>query len=516
MLSRFLGEKNVYKILLLAYSALAIGLAFNKIVLSLATLLIAAICLFDFNLEKYKKAIQGNKIIQVFLLFLFLHLLSFFWSENTAYFLKDLNSKLPFYAIPLVFVLKPLQAKKELYFIFGLFLLSLTIISAINFISYYGWRKTEYDNIRNLSLFLSHIRFGLMLIFGMVLTFFWLKSKELTWKIIPLVLMIWFLVYTYFSEVFSCYLALFGVLIFALLYQIRFSRHKKKYIVSFSVFILAIFSLVFYFFYSNENIKPKLSELPEVTANGNIYEHDLSTNHFINGNFVFSHICKPELLKEWYKVSDLKISDYNVNDYHYYDLLQYMTSKGLTKDSLGFQSLTKEDVAKIERGIHNYKDEKEGFFSRMKTLKDEFSDSNPNGKTILQRIQYLKAGFTIFKKSWLFGIGSGDLEQEFKAYYSTHDTKLYPENQLRTHNQIATYFISFGVFGGILFLLIFVFAFSHFYKNKLLLPLLFLVIILISFLSEDTLETQFGATFFGFFFGIFISSTHLLNQKNED
>ncbi len=515
MLSRLLGEKRVYSILVLAYSALAVGITFNKVILSLATILLFTLVLFDFDFKKYAQAIRQNIIIQVLLLFLVVHIFSFFWSENISYFLKDLNSKLPFYTIPLVFILKPLKSKKDLFLIFALFLTSLTVISAFNFISYYSWRKIAYDDIRNLSFFISHIRFGLMIIFGLVLSIFWLKSAELKYKTIPIVLIIWFLTYTYFSEVFSSYLALVGMLLVSLFYQIKFSSKKRIYLILLSVIFLFSFFLAYKI--SNDlnknSRKPLQSELKVITANGNLYEHDLNSNHFINGNFVFVNICRPELLKEWYKVSKVRISDYNVNSHKYYYLLKYMASKGLTKDSLGFQSLNKSDIHNIEQGITNFKDEEEGFLNRINTLKNEFSDNDPNGKTILQRVEYLKAGFSIFKKNWFIGVGSGDIQDEFNAYYEKTNSKLKEENRLRTHNQIFTYFISFGLVGGIIFLLLFLLSFKLFLKEKSLLAILFLVLILVSFLSEDTLETQMGATFFGLFFGIFISSTHLLKSK---
>ncbi len=515
MLSRLLGEKRVYLILVLAYSALAIGITFNKVILSIATMLLFALVLFDFNYKKYKEAIKKSKLIQVLFVFLAIHLLSFFWSENTSFFLKDLNSKLPLYIITLVFILKPLKSKKDLFLIFALFLTSLTVISALNFISYYAWRKIAYDDIRNLSFFISHIRFGLMILFGLVLSIFWLKSAELKYKTIPIVLIIWFLTYTYFSEVFSSYLALVGMLFVSLFFQIKFSSKKRIYLILLSVIFLFTFFLVYKI--SNDlnknSKKPVQSELKVITANGNLYEHDLNSNYFINGNFVFVNICRPELLKEWYKVSKVRISDYNVNSHKYYYLLKYMASKGLTKDSLGFQSLNISDIHKIENGITNFKDEDEGFFHRINTLKNEFSDEDPNGKTILQRVEYVKAGISIFKTNWLLGVGSGDIQDEFNAYYEKTNSKLKEENRLRTHNQILSYFISFGIIGGIIFVLLFVFSFKLFLKEKSLAAILFLVIILVSFLSEDTLETQMGATFFALFFGIFISSNHLLKSK---
>ncbi len=508
MLSKLIGEKKVYSLLLIAYAALACGITFNKVVLSLATMLLFLIVILEFNLSEYKSKIKNNRVIIVLLLFLILHLSSFFWSENTSYFWKDLNSKLPFYAIPLVFVLKPIQEKKHLILIFGVFLLSLFTISLINFISYYGWRKTEFDDVRSLSLFLSHIRFGLMIVFGIVLAFFWIFEQKLRFKLIPILLVLWFLVYTYFSEVLSSYLALFGVLMVFLIYNALSSKKKKPYILILVAFLLLCVSSIFYSYktYKNGDVLPKIENLAKFTKEGNKYEHYLQHRYFINGNHVFSNISGIELFRDWPKYSKIHLNDTTANGANtYFVLIQYMTSKGLTKDAVGLKKLSEADIKNIELGKHKYNDDEDGIEVRIRTLFNEFRDDDPNGKTILQRIEHLKAGSNIYIKSPIFGIGSGDIQDEFDRYYEATNSKLLPENRLRTHNQIFTYFITFGLVGGILFLAIFFLSFKHFFKTKNLLAILFTTIILLSFLSEDTLETQMGGTFFALFFGLFIS-----------
>lgn len=508
MLSKLIGEKKVYSLLLIAYAALACGITFNKVVLSLATMLLFLIVILEFNPSEYKSKIKNNRVLILLLLFLIVHLSSFFWSENTPYFWKDLNSKLPFYAIPLVFVLKPIQEKKHLILIFGVFLLSLLTISLINFISYYGWRKTEFDDVRSLSLFLSHIRFGLMIVFGIVLAFFWIFDQKLRFKLIPILLVLWFLVYTYFSEVLSSYLALLGVLIVFLIYKALRSKNKKPYVLILVAFMLLCVSSIFYSYkaYKNGDVLPKIENLAKFTKEGNKYEHYLQHRYFINGNHVFSNISGIELFRDWPKYSKIHLNDTTANGANtYFVLIQYMTSKGLTKDAVGLKKLSEADIKNIELGKHKYNDDEDGIEVRIRTLFNEFRDDDPNGKTILQRIEHLKAGSNIYKKSPIFGIGSGDIQDEFDRYYEATNSKLLPENRLRTHNQIFTYFITFGLVGGILFLAIFFLSFKHFFKTKNLLAILFTTIILLSFLSEDTLETQMGGTFFALFFGLFIS-----------
>lgn len=517
MLSGLLGQKRVYLLLLLCYAALAAGLPLNKVVLSLGTMLSALLVLLDFDRKAYAARIRESGPLKLLLLFLGFHLLSALWTTNFDYFLFDLNAKLPFYALPLVLVLKPLENKRDYLLIFGVFLVAVAFCSVWNFVSYFSWRKSEFSDMRDMSRFISHIRFGLMVVFAMVLCAFWLLRRELKYKWLALALVCWLLLYTYFSEVFSSYAILLGVALLGLLFAIQRGRYHRLMNLSLlglvsAVLAFAIFTIISF---QQQHIKPAAEGLPRKTSEGFYYFHDLSSNAFINGHHVYSYICDPELTREWEKVSDFKLRDTNRFGYeHYYILIQYMTSKGLKKDAKGFNQLTENDIRRIEQGHHLSTEAEVGFMNRFHTLIDEFTDDDPNGKTVLQRVEFLKTGMRIFQKNWLIGVGSGDLADAFAEEYKLSKTRLKEENRLRTHNQVFTYFISFGIIGGTLFVAFILVSFIYFYRHKLPLAFLFLGISVLSFFSEDTLETQMGATFFALFFGLFISkgNVHLNNR----
>lgn len=517
MLSKLLGTLAVQRLLLIGYSALAIGLPLNKIVLSLATILLALITLLDFNKKDYCRKIQGNKLIQVLLLFLFIHLLSYFWSDNSSYFWKDVNAKLPFYTLPLVFVLKPIRNTKELHIILGSFLLSLLVTSCINFIVFYNCHPTA--DTREMSLFLSHIRYGLMLVFGVVICFFWLKAKAFKFKMAAIVLMFWFFIYIYFSEIFSSYLILFVVI---LILGINLAVSSKKIVIkgitySFLAGLTGslLYTFTYYFFI---DIKPiPIPKKDERTAKGNRYDYSSEKSTTINGTPVYTYICGLELKEEWAKRSTKNLFEKNQRGYeNYYILIQYLASKGfLKKDARSMAKLSDKDIQNIEKGINNCCPEKNsGFIKRIKNLREELFESDPNGKTVRQRIEYLTAGSSLFLSNPIIGVGSGDLEDAFLNYYHQNNSKLLIENRLRTHNQFLTYFISFGLIGGSIFLFFIIKSLCFFTKEKITVGFIFLVIMFFSFLSEDTLETQMGATFFGLFYGLFISVSGI-TDKNE-
>ena len=66
--------------------------------------------------------------------------------------------------------------------------------------------------------------------------------------------------------------------------------------------------------------------------------------------------------------------------------------------------------------------------------------------------------------------------------------------------------LTFGVIGLILFLLLNGYYVENAIQNQSFVAVLFMTIVLLSFLIEDTLETQTGVTFYAFFFGLYMQA----------
>ena len=110
----------------------------------------------------------------------------------------------------------------------------------------------------------------------------------------------------------------------------------------------------------------------------------------------------------------------------------------------------------------------------------------------------------------LFGVGTGDVADAFNRQYREMNSSLSEEWRLRAHNQYLTFLISFGLIGFLLVMTSLVFPV---FKEKGISNIRFLVfiaIILISMMNEDTFETSAGAMFASFFYALFLFGT-----KNE-
>lgn len=131
---------------------------------------------------------------------------------------------------------------------------------------------------------------------------------------------------------------------------------------------------------------------------------------------------------------------------------------------------------------------------------------NPSGHSITQRFEYWKIAKCIFMNNLFIGVGTGDIDDEFKSYYASNKTPVKKDFQFRTHNQYFTILSTFGIIGFIFFITAFLYPYLKGIEPYSFLPTIFLIITLLSMLTEDTLETQAGATFVSFFFSVFLLS----------
>jgi O-antigen ligase len=189
-------------------------------------------------------------------------------------------------------------------------------------------------------------------------------------------------------------------------------------------------------------------------------------------------------------------------------LTRYLTSKGLSKDRAGVYALTSEDIHNIEQGIPSIiYAQKSGLALRYHTflfgIHTYSISGNASGLSFLQRVVYWDAAVKLIAKKPLLGTGTGDVKSAFLEIYDEMETNLEPKYRNRAHNQFLSFFVSFGILGFLYFLSLFVVPVALSRPDFLYLS--FLLIAFVACLTEDTLETQAGATIFSFFYGLFAS-----------
>lgn len=515
MLNRFFGKNFHDYFHLFGISALAVGLPTSKVILSLAMMLLLLNILLESKFKTYWHNIRTNKLFLILAAYWGLHIIGLIWSSDMNYAMNDIRIKLTLLVIPLIFTSKPITNSKHVVEILLLFVTTLVFTSLFNYASYFNWIGSRtYSDFRELSLFGSHIRYGILisLAAGISLYYLWKLESRTKWLLFPV--FIWLCYYTYFSQIISGLLALIVVILFFGVF-FSFSHSKKTGFIS--VIVLCILAIIPVFMLTQKQTPTTeldIHNLESHTPFGNPYTHNLDSTTVIDGKPIFAYVSEIELEKAWHTKS--KLSYFGEDERGQplrYTLMRYMTSKNLRKDGSDFKKLTKKDIRNIESGIASVEETSQGFRARLTGIKFQlYNTSDPNGHSLLQRLEYWKTAWQIIKRNYFLGVGTGDVQLAFDKQYEIQNSPLLPENRLRAHNTYLTSWISFGVFGLMLFLWMnLAFLIKH-WKAKSFIPTMFILVALCTFFIEDTLETQMGVTFFAFFYGLFILPSKELNN----
>lgn len=482
------------------------AMLFGTVPTSIPQIILCSNWVFEGNFKEKFRSLKGNKIFWILISVFLMHILGLLNSTNLEAGLNDIRIKAPLFLLPLVlFSTKPLD-KKELNLLLSLFVIGIVLSS---FWCIYYYYSHALIDLRKVSRFMSHIRFGLFINMGIcTLTYFIMESKKTIDKIISgfvILYLLWFMLR--FGLVTG--LVLFSLVSIAFAFYLIIKQSIGIKLIGFSALVIG--ACVGLWFLGSEW---KKNNFVETSINNQAKKKSLSGRPYYpvglnkqteNGFYLAYNIQYDELYKGWPKRSKIEIlqSDKKGNVI-VWTLLRYMTSKGLTKDSTGLAQLNNTDIENIENGITNYNYvDASPLRMRIKGFLSEYQDykngANPSGNTMLMRFEFWKAAIYIIKRNVWLGVGTGDAQAAFhKAYYRT-ETNLSHEWRLRSHNQFLAIAVSFGILGLILF--IFSLAYPVFVlRNKLNgLYFIFLFIVVISFLTEDTLESQSGVSFFAYF-----------------
>ncbi len=119
-----------------------------------------------------------------------------------------------------------------------------------------------------------------------------------------------------------------------------------------------------------------------------------------------------------------------------------------------------------------------------------------------QRLLSYQIAFRVAAQQPWIGVGMGDLAVEQEKIYK----KEYPELEtMQPHNQFISYYAGTGIIGLFLFVFCFFFPLFHRYQFKNEWFLLFYCIVFTSFLTENTIFTSVGTSFYCFFLLLFVN-----------
>ena len=446
-----------------------------------------------------------NKVAVAMVSMYIMHFIGLIYTSDFQYAFKDLRIKLPLLVFPLILSsMKPLNKKQfdtVIWFFIGS-VFFVTILGAIKFL------RRDFVDVRELSVFVSHIRVSLCMVFSIFVLGYYLVKRNYSHivKVLIIFLIIWFLWQITIWESFISILIVTALCTILILYFIFKSKNRIAKISTLVVMIIAAAVVIYVpckiiHDYNNPE-KIVVEKLDKHTKLGNPYVFDTINLGVEDGRYVGLYLSKKELIDAWNKRSEKTIS--YKNDPMYFCLVRYMTSRDLRKDAEGVSMLTDEDVRNIENNVANYNYiENPGIKTRIMKIMVAYNnyrrDGDANGSSVFQRVEFIKASLGIIKDNPLFGVGTGDISNAFHNYYEETNSKLRPEYRFRSHNQYLAIMVAFGIVGLLCYL------FSMFYplfsdkRYRNYIYLVFLFIMALSMFTEDTLETQIGVTLFAFF-----------------
>lgn len=236
---------------------------------------------------------------------------------------------------------------------------------------------------------------------------------------------------------------------------------------------------------------PQADQLPERSQSGEPFVHKLDLRVTENGHFVWTHLAWGELKTAWAARSDMAFDEVQGA------LVRFLTSKGLAKNAEGVAALSELEVEAVARRVTSTVELHGGAWqkrwNRFKFNWGQWLDGyrTPNA-SVLARSVYMEVAFGAWCALPLWskavGAGSGRVGIEMEQGFLRSFPEWPAQGRKRPHNQYITLLLALGAvgLGLLLWALVAMWAYGPCRPGVLLLAL--------SCLTEDTLETQAGVT----------------------
>ncbi len=485
---------------------------------SLSQFFIAGSFFLEGKLREKFKRLLSNRIALLIIGIWIMHVIGLAWTENLQEGFKDLRIKLPLLILPFVLGGSEPLSLKQFRIVCGVFIFSVFSGSMVSMAVLTGLIEREINTIRDIFIFnISHIRFALFTCLCILLLTFDILSKRekanTLMNFLKALLVVWLFIFLIIME------SLTGIVILSLtgflLLNFHFYKSKRFFLLTgFNLIALVALSLGVYRI-STDLEKGKNKPIYEIdttelTSKGNAYYFNLENPLYENGFPVWVYVCDTELVETWSVRSRIPLDslDQRGNKIRY-TLVRFLASKGLKKNADAVMGLSEREVHSIERGIANHK------YQNVSSIRMRYEQviwelinysegKNPSGHSVTQRIEFWKAAAGIISKNPLIGTGTGDMKAAYAKQYDEMNSKLSPKYRLKAHNQYIAITVAFGITGLAYFLFTLIYSLVYRQKYQDLMFLSAWCIAMLSMITEDTLETQPGATFFAYFISLFL------------
>lgn len=499
---------------------LAAGLPVSFFLTSLSQFFIIGSFFLEGSFREKFRQYSRNKVALLLTVLWLIHLVGLFWTSDMQEGIKDLRIKLPLLILPIILAGSAPLRKKQFDWVLGIFIAAVLGGSLVSIAVYNGIIVRELHSIRDIFIFnVSHIRFALFVCLSIFILFKVLvdKYRQGSYAIFCgiVALILWFLYFLIFIESITGIL----ILIFTVLANLIWLAWKARGMLFKGVIILIVILIPLLFLSEVRSILAEYNirqdypmDINDKTKSGNSYVFLNDHVLYENGYPIWAYVCEEELRPEWNAVSSIKYDSLDARKQPLrFTLIRFLASKGLRKDAEAINTLSQVEIKSIEKGIANVKYQNLSD-TRIRMIQiiweiDQYRKGlNPSGHSVTQRFEFWKAAISIIKANPLIGVGTGDMPTAYTEQYTKTESRLSEKFRLRAHNQYLAIAVGLGI--PVLLFFIFVLFYSILTNDnrKDYLFRSFWIVAILSMLTEDTLETQTGVTFFVFFLCLFLFS----------
>lgn len=459
--------------------------------------------------EKWQMA-RASRLLQAYLLFYVLLMAGMLWTENMGAGWSLLQVKLPLLVVPLVMLTtRPLTGRQRTVTLVG-YVGTVLVVSFISAVRMVTMPELPY---REAVPYISHIRFALNCCLAIFILVAAGVKPVRTWPVVACrwVFALWLLVFLLLIHSYTAMAVLLAVSSVLLVRAVVRSPRRWPVLMVWVLAVGGAVALVAHEVHGYYDMVPMAKQpLKEYTAGGRPYEHACD-GAVENGNYINNYICREELRAEWQRRSALPYDSLTAGGYNVEStLLRYLNAKGLTKDSVGMTAMSETDIDAVERGVANPVYESNNLLRKMvyvMLLEREYyiHTRAVSGFTMLQRFELWRATWHVVREHPWIGVGTGDAVDAMHAELVSMDSELAGTTK-KSHNEYLSLLLMLGFVGMsiivVMFLRSLVVRHSTGNTQRSVLMLAWTLTILISFLTEDTLDTLAGILFCTWFLAV--------------
>lgn len=505
-------------------SLFAVSLPLSRYFITISEILLAGNWLAEGNFRKRLRHLWADRPALAFVMVYIIGVIGLLWSRDPASGIaNDLLHKSPTLFLPVIFATTPAPERKKIRLILLLFILSVFTVSLVGV---YIREFRDDPFFRSASPFIPGLYLGLMLVIAAAQLPLLVKLTDVKsrWFYLSLVISGWFIFFLLYLRTLSAIVSLSAIMLFILVVIVRrtgntFLRITVPAIII-TVAVMALWPLPGIYSQVNAGNRVDFSTLPVATASGTPYLHDTVSIIRENGFPVYIYLADSELRESWNRRSSL---DFDGRDLMGQELkptiYRYMSSLGLRKDSAGMALLTDRDITEIERGTTNHHNVgRPGIYIRAYEELMSLSIYYASGRretswgSFTKRIDLWRASLEAFRKHPLLGWGTGGVLKAMDYGMEQTGSTLAGLN-MKPHSQYLHLLLSHGLAG---FMVTVILLWYFFWKKKAcnsFMFMLFLVLFLVHFTGNNSLESQPGQDLFVFFSMLYAYHYPLLGRE---